>query len=853
MGSSASNNLIGSNLASEGNTLAFNGVGASLQNGGTGNRILGNRVFSNTGQQITLSGGSNNNIAAPVITNAVRLGNNTNLTGTYNGANNATYDLQFFASNQCSTGNGGQGQLLLGTQSVTTDAGGAASFNVALPGNLSPGQFVAATATRTADGTSAFSPCFGVTLPFITGRIVDAANNGVPGVNVTLSGAVSSVAQTDASGNYAFRELQPLAPYTVKPVSPTFTISPPRVDIPNLDGNRTGVNFTAAPVPPPGLPPLSDNFNAPNRDPELFSLGLLSQPQGSFDPAVTTSQATGQLVITPRANAPGAHYNGYVGVNNYDFTNGLAAVELALAGMGGAESLFSLGADINNYSRFLVATPLPGQLLRFEEIREDGTRHPVESTMPMLMFQIVANGQVILNISLPYDPVAHRFLRFRHLARDANNNPANLLVFETSPDATAWTERARGDLGERSVAAITVELGGGTGGASGGPGPIIFDNLITQVVNARFMVASATVAENAGVINVTVTRAGLTNIISSVEYFTADGTAQQRSRYLAAAGVLNFAAGETMKTFPVLIVDDALVQGAQTFDVFLNNGVGMGVNGPARSVITITDNDAPPITANPIDTAQFYVRQQYYDFLAREPDAAGFDYWVGQVTQCGADANCVNRQRIGVSAAFFVELEFQVTGYAVHRLYRTAYGNRAAPDNTRVNMAYSQFLLDRAQLVAGPDLPATTLALAGRFAQRPQFRSAYPSAFSPAQYVNKLFDTAGLTGAQFDAARQTEITAMQTQGRSRAQVLLNVANNSVLQQREYNPSFVLMQYFGYLRRDPDQGGYDFWLGILNQQPANLRGMVCAFITAEEYQTRFSPVVTRTNQLCSGNP
>ena len=173
----------------------------------------------------------------------------------------------------------------------------------------------------------------------------------------------------------------------------------------------------------------------------------------------------------------------------------------------------------------------------------------------------------------------------------------------------------------------------------------------------------------------------------------------------------------------------------------------------------------------------------------------------------------------------------------------------AAPDATRVNMAYSQFLLDRAQLVAGPDLPATTLALAERFVLRAPFRATYPSAFSAAQYVNKLFDTAGLTGTQFDAARQAEITAMQTQGR----VLLNVANNSVLQQREYNPSFVLMQYFGYLRRDPDQAGYDFWLGILNQQPANLRGMVCAFITAQEYQERFSPVSTRTNALCAGNP
>jgi hypothetical protein len=58
-----------------------------------------------------------------------------------------------------------------------------------------------------------------------------------------------------------------------------------------------------------------------------------------------------------------------------------------------------------------------------------------------------------------------------------------------------------------------------------------------------------------------------------------------------------------------------------------------------------------------------------------------------------------------------------------------------------------------------------------------------------------------------------------------------------------------MQYFGYLRRDPDQGGYDFWLNILNQQPQNFRGMVCAFLTSTEYQQRFG-VATRSNADCS---
>jgi hypothetical protein len=59
-----------------------------------------------------------------------------------------------------------------------------------------------------------------------------------------------------------------------------------------------------------------------------------------------------------------------------------------------------------------------------------------------------------------------------------------------------------------------------------------------------------------------------------------------------------------------------------------------------------------------------------------------------------------------------------------------------------------------------------------------------------------------------------------------------------------------MEYFGYLRRDQDQDGYDFWLDVLNnREPGNLRGMACAFLTSTEYQQRFSYIVTHHNAEC----
>jgi len=101
-----------------------------------------------------------------------------------------------------------------------------------------------------------------------------------------------------------------------------------------------------------------------------------------------------------------------------------------------------------------------------------------------------------------------------------------------------------------------------------------------------------------------------------------------------------------------------------------------------------------------------------------------------------------------------------------------------------------------------------------------------------------------------DAQRQQAIADMGN-GKTRAQVLLDLIDIAEFKDREYNPSFVLMQYFGYLRRDPDQGGFDFWLDVLNnREPNNYRSMICGFITSDEYQQRFSSIITRHNSDCA---
>lgn len=244
---------------------------------------------------------------------------------------------------------------------------------------------------------------------------------------------------------------------------------------------------------------------------------------------------------------------------------------------------------------------------------------------------------------------------------------------------------------------------------------------------------------------------------------------------------------------------------------------------------------------NLIEGAGSFIRQQYADFLGRNPDPGGLGYWIRQITDCGANELCIHHRRIDVSAAFFVENEFQRTGSFIIRIYKGSLGRQ--PD-------YLEFSADRDLIVEGPNVEATKDAFANSWVTRPAFTQIYPASLTNEAYVNKLFDTAGLI--PFTAERQQQINAMAAPtNRTRAEVLREVIEIYEFTTREYNPSFVLMEYFGYLRRNPDQGGYDFWLNVLNnREPGNYRGMVCSFITSAEYQKRFGPSISRTNVDCS---
>jgi hypothetical protein len=247
-------------------------------------------------------------------------------------------------------------------------------------------------------------------------------------------------------------------------------------------------------------------------------------------------------------------------------------------------------------------------------------------------------------------------------------------------------------------------------------------------------------------------------------------------------------------------------------------------------------------SANAIDSNGFFVRQQYLDFLGREPEAAGFAFWTGKLNACG-DAACLRAARIEVSAAFFKSQEFYETGSFVYRLYRGALGRR-------VN--FGEFSADRAQVVGGPNLEQTKRAFAEAFVARSEFTSRYQDSSNAESFVDALLQTMRQeTGVDLNSQRSALLTRYQdgnSVNQSRALVVRDLIDQQSFGDAVYNSSFVEMEYVGYLRRGGEPSGYNFWLGVMNTTN-DYRGMVCSFLTSTEYQHRFGSLATHSNTEC----
>jgi YVTN family beta-propeller protein len=423
---------------------------------------------------------------------------------------------------------------------------------------------------------------------------------------------------------------------------------------------------------------------------------------------------------------------------------------------------------------------------------------------------------------------------FTNLAGGAYNVSPALAGYTFAPASQSFTGTLGGDLVINFVAPSVVE----------------------------FSAASYTFGENDGQALLTVTRTGDTTTAASVGYLTVDNTASvrcdnqttlpgvafARCDYATTVDTLQFAPGQTQKTIKVPLIDDAYTEGNETVTLRLSEPNGVTLGAQSTATLTITDNDAtaPP---NPVFSSPFFVRQQYLDFLSREPDAPGFNAWLNVLNNCpdvnNLDPNAPSAgcDRILVSSSFFGSQEFQLKGYFVFLFYKASF-NRLP--------TYDEIIPDMRTVTGqtGAEVFAKKAAFTDAWTERPEFVALYPNTMTDAQYVQTLLaryqvttittpDPANPDGNQYVALTQNDLTSRLAAGTlTRAQVLRAIVQSREVDAREFKGAFVAMQYYGYLRRTPETAGYNAWLDYLNTHPTDFRTMVNGFMNAQEYRLRF---------------
>ncbi|MEO8435610.1 MAG: Calx-beta domain-containing protein, partial [Pyrinomonadaceae bacterium] len=979
----------------------------------------------------------------PLLSSVTSDSSSTTIQGTLNSTPNTTFRIDFYSNTACDPSGNGEGAQFMGNANVTTAANGNAVINATLPVALAAGRVVTATATDPSGNTSEFSACDSSqtagSLHFSSANyyaLEDVGNltitvvrtGGSKGaISVNYSSADSTaIAGSDystVSGTLLFADGETSKTFTIPVVNDGVTEPDETLRLAlggTTDLERIGSPATATVTIQDNSTPVYLVVNYPN---PLDPVDVLEGDTGNTNVVVIVglTAATGRTVTADFSTSPGSATSGVDFIpasGNLQFAPGVTQQTITFQIVGDTlnEINETVGVVLSNPTnatlfgsgsvRIINDDPLPGVSINDVSISEGNS------------------GTTTLSFTVSLSPVSGRTVRVNYATANGTAtagsdyvSTSGLLTFNAGETSKTISVTVNGDTAVEGDETVFVDLTNPVGASITklrGVGTITNDEVGSTTV--QFSTTNFSKSEGGGSTNITVTRAGDTSGSSSVDYRTGGnsfvacdvltGTAVQNCDFIVSAGTVNFAAGETSKTFPVLIYDDAYLEGDETLSLTLSNAVGATVGSPNPATLTITDNEtsgAPPAAAktfvatlsssqevpasgtsgkgggivqldagetsgkvglvffnlsspqtdahihgpaavgangpiafplplgtvvdhsisptaqqvsdlkgglnylnvhsnnftageirgqllwNPLNEAQYFVRQHYYDFLGRLPDQGGMDYWTNELAFCGTNVQCLRERTVGVSNAFFYEDEYQQTASYVFLLYRAAFGNNqpfpnadpANPTEGQKIPRYLSFVRDRAQVVGGSGLAASQLALANSFVQRPEFTAKYPSSLATgAQFVDAVLTTIQTAdGATLAAADRSALITHFNNG-GRGLVMFHLANdywngcsrlpgsppapcvpagygaavdNRTFIDAEYNRSFVYSQYSGYLRRDADINGFIFWLNQVSTAPprnvAKQHGMVCAFITSAEYQLRFGSQTPRTNAEC----
>lgn len=357
----------------------------------------------------------------------------------------------------------------------------------------------------------------------------------------------------------------------------------------------------------------------------------------------------------------------------------------------------------------------------------------------------------------------------------------------------------------------------------------------------QFAEIASSVLENAGKIDIRVTRTVDTSDAVAVEYETNEpaelfncnpsiggqtGKATSRCDYASATGVLIFAPGETQKTLSVAITDDSHTETSEQFTLTLRNPTGASLTAQTQTVVTIQDDDSAGQAnqPNPLAVNSFFIRQHYLDFFGRAPAPGEVEAWTRAIEpDCAINENCYDRLWVS-GKGFFESQEFQQKGFFAYRIYKLL-GQSRLP-------TYKEFIPDLVSIQGTTD--ADKAQFVRRFMARADYRTLYPASLTNAQFVQRLNEQTGLQNLNAAQMRSDLDGNIKT----RAQILRDVIESGELAARESNEARVVMQYFGYLRRDGAASEYAAWKSVIERDPHNYRQMVDGFTRSTEYRQRF---------------
>ncbi len=705
------------------------------------------------------------------------------------------------------------GPATISGDTITITGGGLITVRASQTGNAN---FNAATPVDQSFTAVAFS---------ITGRIVKGSNSAsLIGVDVTISGSSSGATTTNSGGLYSFTNLRKGGNYTITPSRPDYKFVPVSRVFTNLESDQPA-NFAGSPIyRVSGRIADAKGVGVANVN---LVLGVQADPIPT-GPVTTTTDANGNYDFGDLD---------YVDIN-FNF-NVIFAVYPSKPGYSFGPILFRnvAGVDIAGISIGLITRDTPKTAV--------ANFYPVNSISGRVTD---SNGAVSgATLSLSGGGIATA-------TSDVNGNYS----FANLPAGSDYTITAAKPNqvftpSNRTFTALGTNRTDANFSAQpfhAGFEPVVLTSdqvaLNTWTVQGRTYAYVKLFFPNAGY--------GVVNW-GHPERLVSDFSADAAVEKSTGASVL--AVTTTAQIYDLGVIAD----GNYTFS-FKNSGTVV-------KSLAFTVSSAPP-PPNPIDNAREFVKQQYRDFLNREADQAGEDFWTDNITKCSdparrsagqTEAECTIRQRETTSGAFFLSPEFQYTGYYVYRMYLGALGRQPklsefTPDAQFVGNG----ILVNGQLSAAK-INQNKAGFAAQFVdcndatkyRCGEFKVIYDGLTNQG-YVDRLFQNTGVNASVTD--RTALVNGLNGGTESRASVLQKVVDGinvisegnqqftttygQAFYDQQLTRAFVQLEYFGYMKRDPDEAGYAFWLAKLNLFGGNFVNaeMVLAFISSPEYRARF---------------